>query len=144
MYLPIVSFVIAFAVAASFGPSVINMLRRLKFGQKILEDGPTWHMKKQNIPTMGGILFISAIAVAMLVCLILFGGADSGRWIFVLCMALAFGVIGFIDDMCKIKKARNKGLSAAGKFLLQLRPQRPYLRYPSQKQQHFHQGPLQR
>lgn len=120
MYAPIVSFVIAFALAAAFGPALIRMLRRLKFGQKILEDGPTWHLKKQNIPTMGGILFAGAIAVSMLVCLILFGGEDSGRWIFVLCMALAFGIIGSIDDMCKIKKERNKGLSAKGKFLLQL------------------------
>lgn len=120
MYAPIVSFAVAFIVAAAFGPALIRLLRRLKFGQKILEDGPTWHLEKQNIPTMGGILFIMAISVAMLVCLILFGGADSGRWIFVLCMALAFGAIGSIDDFCKIKNRRNKGLSAKAKFLLQL------------------------
>jgi len=120
MYTPIVSFVIAFVVAAAIGPSVIRILRKMKFGQKILEDGPTWHMKKQNITTMGGIIFMAAILVAMIVCLILFGGEDSGRWVFVLCMAFAFGGIGCIDDLCKIKNKRNKGLSAKAKFLLQL------------------------
>ncbi len=120
MYAPIISFAVAFAVAAALGPTLIRLLRRLKFGQKILEDGPTWHLKKQNIPTMGGVLFMTAITVAMLVCLILFGTSDSGRWIFVLCMAFAFGAIGSIDDFCKIKNSRNKGLSAKAKFLLQL------------------------
>ncbi len=120
MYTPIVSFAVAFIVATALGPTLIRLLRRLKFGQKILEDGPTWHLKKQNIPTMGGVLFIAAITIAMLICLILFGTSDSGRWIFVLCMAFAFGAIGSIDDFCKIKNSRNKGLSAKAKFLLQL------------------------
>lgn len=116
----IAAFAAAFAVSAALGPAVIRFLRRLKFGQKILEDGPTWHMKKQNIPTMGGILFISAIAAAMLLGVILFGGEHSSRWLFVLGMAVVYGAIGAVDDLCKIKKARNKGLSASAKFFLQL------------------------
>lgn len=36
----------------------------MKFGQKILEIGPKWHMNKQNIPTMGGFMFIIGIALA--------------------------------------------------------------------------------
>ena len=116
----IVAFAFAFAVSAALGPTVIRFLRKLKFGQKILEDGPTWHMKKQNIPTMGGILFIGAIAAALLLCVILFGGEHSGRWLFVVGMAVVFGLIGMIDDLCKIKNKRNKGLSAKAKFLLQL------------------------
>lgn len=116
----LVVFVIAFAVSAISGPIIIKTLRRLKFGQKILEDGPKWHLKKQNIPTMGGFIFFLAIVAAMAAALVIFGAEGSGRWLLVLAMATAFGVIGFIDDWSKIKKSQNKGLSARQKFLLQL------------------------
>ena len=116
----LVVFIIAFAVSALCGPVIIRTLRRLKFGQKILEDGPTWHLKKQNIPTMGGFIFFFGICAAMIVALIAFGTEGCGRWLLVLAMATAFGGIGFIDDWCKIRKKQNKGLSARQKFLLQL------------------------
>ena len=45
---------IAFVLAVLLAPVIIRKLRELKFGQKILEDGPTWHKSKQNTPTMGG------------------------------------------------------------------------------------------
>ena len=63
----LLSALLAFAVTALLGRPIINELRKLKFGQKILEIGPKWHMNKQNIPTMGGFMFIIGIAVAMLV-----------------------------------------------------------------------------
>ncbi len=116
----LVVFIIAFAVSAISGPFIIKTLRRLKFGQKILEDGPKWHLKKQNIPTMGGFIFFFAIVAAMAAALVVFGTEGCGRWLLVLAMATAFGVIGFIDDWSKIKKSQNKGLSAGQKFLLQL------------------------
>ncbi len=116
----LVVFVIAFAVSAISGPFIIRTLRRLKVGQKILEDGPTWHLKKQNIPTMGGFIFFLAIVAAMAVALIVFGTEGCGRWLLVLAMATAFGIIGFIDDWHKFRKSQNKGLSAGQKFLLQL------------------------
>lgn len=45
----------------------------MKFGQKILEIGPKWHMNKQNIPTMGGFMFIIGIALAVIL-----GGLITG------------------------------------------------------------------
>ena len=116
----LVVFIVAFAVSTISGPIVIRTLRRLKFGQKILEDGPKWHLKKQNIPTMGGFIFFFGIVAAMAVALIAFGTQGCERWLLVLAMATAFGAIGFIDDWSKIKKKQNKGLSAGQKFLLQL------------------------
>ena len=44
---------VAFVVAVLLAPIIIKKLRELKFGQKILEDGPNWHKGKQNTPTMG-------------------------------------------------------------------------------------------
>lgn len=64
---------IAFIVTAAIGPSVIRYLRKMKFGQKILEIGPKWHMNKQNIPTMGGFMFIIGIAAAVVI-----GGLVTG------------------------------------------------------------------
>ena len=60
----ILSFIVAFGVAAIVGQLLIPLLRRLKAGQSIRTDGPTWHMSKQGTPTMGGVMFILAIGIA--------------------------------------------------------------------------------
>lgn len=70
-WLPLAALVIAFAVTAAIGPRIITWLRKMKFGQKILEIGPKWHMNKQNIPTMGGFMFITGITISVLACGIL-------------------------------------------------------------------------
>ena len=116
----ILSFIVAFGVAVIAGQILIPVLRRLKAGQSIREDGPTWHMSKQGTPTMGGLMFILAVAVAIFV-----AGADlihRGYWnhIYVFLFALVFGVIGFIDDFQKLRHHANEGLTAPQKFLLQL------------------------
>ena len=109
----------AFAVAAAAGPAVIKTLRRLKFGQKILEDGPTWHMNKQNTPTMGGFIFIAGMAAAVAAVMFLNGFSDP-RPNTRSSVSLVFGAIGFVDDYTKVKKKRNKGLTAMQKLLLQI------------------------
>ncbi len=116
---------IAFAVTAIIGSPVIHWLRKMKFGQKILEIGPKWHMNKQNIPTMGGFMFMIGIAASMLIMGILTGqwkgGAHAtGNFFAVLLIALAYGLVGMVDDWAKIKKKQNAGLSAGQKLLLQV------------------------
>ena len=61
--------VIAFAITAALGKWMIPFLHKLKFGQTIREVGPSWHKNKQGTPTMGGLMFILGIAIAMIVCL---------------------------------------------------------------------------
>ena len=116
----ILSFIVAFGVAAIVGQLLIPLLRRLKAGQSIREDGPTWHMAKQGTPTMGGIMFILAIGAACLVA----GWEEilSGNYnhLYVFLFALVFGIIGMIDDFQKLRHHANEGLTAAQKFLLQL------------------------
>ncbi|MBQ6272940.1 MAG: phospho-N-acetylmuramoyl-pentapeptide-transferase [Oscillospiraceae bacterium] len=114
------AFVLAFLFATAFGRFYIPWLRRQKAGQQIKEIGPKWHMTKSGTPTMGGVMFILAVAF---VCLTLgFESMLHGNYvhIFVLLFALVFGAIGFLDDWEKIKKKQNLGLSAKVKFLLQL------------------------
>ena len=57
---------IAFIVMLLISPKGIKILHSLKFGQEVRDDGPQAHLKKQGTPTMGGILFLIAISVAIL------------------------------------------------------------------------------
>ncbi|MBE6972431.1 MAG: phospho-N-acetylmuramoyl-pentapeptide-transferase [Ruminococcaceae bacterium] len=116
----IVSFIVAFVVSAVLGKVLIPVLRALKAGQSIKEIGPTWHMSKQGTPTMGGLMFIAGIGVALIVAgwqLMLYGHVAH---LLVFLFALVFGVIGFVDDYEKVKHHHNTGLTAPQKFLLQL------------------------
>lgn len=112
--------VMAFITAVIVGRFYVPWLKKIKAGQEIKENGPTWHMSKSGTPTMGGVIFISACT---LVCLTVgFDSMRSGDYthIFVLLFALVFGAIGFLDDWEKLRKKQNLGLSAKAKFLLQL------------------------
>ena len=116
----ILSFIVAFGVAAIAGLILVPVLRKLKAGQMIRTDGPTWHMSKQGTPSMGGLMFILGIAVAALV-----AGAQAlkeghSAHLVVFLFALVFGIIGFIDDFQKLRHKANEGLTAPQKFLLQL------------------------
>ena len=116
----ILTLVVSFAVTAAAGKLLIPMLVKLKCGQSIKEIGPTWHMNKQGIPTMGGLMFIIGIGVAILI----FGwkGMLAGNFahLYVFVFALVFGIIGYIDDYQKVKHHQNTGLTSLQKFLLQL------------------------
>jgi phospho-N-acetylmuramoyl-pentapeptide-transferase len=112
--------VMAFITAVIVGKFYVPWLRKIKAGQEIKENGPTWHMSKSGTPTMGGVIFISSCT---LVCLTVgFESMRNGdfKHIFVLIFALVFGAIGFLDDWEKLRKKQNLGLSAKAKFLLQL------------------------
>ena len=58
--------VLGFVVSALLGIVLVPWLHKLKFGQTILDIGPSWHKKKQGTPTMGGIMFIIATIAALL------------------------------------------------------------------------------
>lgn len=116
--------VIALVLSVLFGIFIIPMLRRLKFGQEIREEGPAWHASKSGTPTMGGIIFIMSIIVT-LVAMFVWTASDrismgnTVDLVLVILLSLAFGAIGFIDDYIKVVKKRNLGLTAAQKFSLQ-------------------------
>ena len=98
----------------------IPFLMRIKMGQTILEIGPRWHKNKQGTPTMGGLFFIAAIFLSLLVFgipLVIRTGSSSFLKIFV--MMLLFGAVGFVDDFVKFVKKRNKGLTASQKLIFQ-------------------------
>jgi phospho-N-acetylmuramoyl-pentapeptide-transferase len=98
-----------------FGGKIIDMLRKLKIGQSIREDGPASHLKKSGTPTMGGIFIIISVIIAMI-----FWG-DLSNWTIWLTISafLAFGFIGFADDYLKVKRHNSAGLPAWIKLALQ-------------------------
>jgi phospho-N-acetylmuramoyl-pentapeptide-transferase len=109
-----------FAATVVAGLIAVPVLRRLKAGQSIREDGPRWHMKKQGTPTMGGITFIFGIAVACFT--VGMPNVQRGDYtaLFPLAFAVVYAAIGFIDDFEKLRKKQNLGLTSAQKFVLQL------------------------
>lgn len=117
--------IIGFIVAAVCGIYAIPLLKRLKFGQEIREEGPNWHQKKSGTPTMGGFIFIIGIVASLIVMTVtaLVTGVTEidlrGVALLVIIM-LAFGAIGFIDDYIKVILKRNLGLTAGQKFGLQI------------------------
>lgn len=116
----LVLFCAAFAVSVLLARPMIRKLHELKFGQKILEDGPTWHMKKQNTPTMGGVIFIIGTAFTVLCSVTRMISTHDSRPAAMLALSLGFAAIGFIDDWTKIRHRQNKGISAWQKLLLQI------------------------
>ena len=111
---------VAFVLTLALGRVIIPALRALKAGQAIREDGPTWHNSKAGTPTMGGLMFMAAA----LVCVVIFGfaGMRSGDFsaLYVLLLALCFGLVGFLDDFYKVKYKRNLGLTSMQKACLQM------------------------
>ncbi|MDQ1912989.1 phospho-N-acetylmuramoyl-pentapeptide-transferase [Paenibacillus sp. GD4] len=106
---------VAFLLAVIMGPLFIPLLRRLKFGQQIRTDGPQGHLKKAGTPTMGGIIIMLALAVA-----VLRFGEKNLETVILLVASLGYGFIGFLDDYIKILFKRSLGLTAKQKLLGQL------------------------
>jgi phospho-N-acetylmuramoyl-pentapeptide-transferase len=108
---------IAFIICLMVGPIIIPMLRVLKFGQNIREDGPQGHLKKAGTPTMGGLIFLAGIVGSSLLVSERPFSLEAATLLVVL---VGFGLIGFLDDFIKVAKKRSLGLRAYQKLLWQI------------------------
>ena len=135
----VIAAMVAFAVTAASGYIVIPYLRKLKFGQTILDIGPNWHKEKQGTPTMGGIMIIAGFLLSLAIGYF-YSAISGGRFaaelrdslrmttfIAGIVMALLMSAIGFMDDYIKVVKKRNLGLTARQKTLMQLLVAAAYL-----------------
>ncbi len=102
---------IAFAVSALFCPFYIALQRRRQFGQQVRADGPSRHLKKAGTPTAGGVVFLAAATVALLL-----RGNFSPRLWMALLLALGSALIGWLDDYAKMAHGRSLGLKARSKI----------------------------
>ncbi|KJR44304.1 Phospho-N-acetylmuramoyl-pentapeptide-transferase [Desulfosporosinus sp. I2] len=105
---------LAFIITLVLGPFLIPVLRILKFGQTVRDDGPKRHLKKAGTPTMGGLIFLVGIIVSAL-----FSAEQptSLEMVTLVGITLGYGLIGFIDDFIKVVMHRSLGLRAYQKLI---------------------------
>ena len=102
---------IAFVISVVIGPLLIRIRRRRQIGQQVRDDGPAHHLKKAGTPTAGGVIFLIAAGVALLI---------QGYFTPLLGMAalltMGSALIGWLDDYAKISRGRSLGLKARDKI----------------------------
>ncbi|MEB3226995.1 MAG: phospho-N-acetylmuramoyl-pentapeptide-transferase, partial [Synechocystis sp.] len=112
---PVIALGITALATALAGTQVVPLLRQLKAGQVIQEDGPQSHLKKAGTPTMGGIFFVpTAVAIAVV------STGFNPDVIAVALVTLAYMGIGWVDDWQILKYKSNKGLTPPQKLSLQV------------------------
>lgn len=109
----IYSILISCITGIIIGPFSIKMLKILKFGQNVREDGPRTHLKKSGTPTMGGVIIIISLITATLV----LNRSFNSDYAIAMITALGYGLIGLLDDSIKIVKKRSLGLKAYQKII---------------------------
>lgn len=119
----------ALCISALIGVVLIPFLKKLHFGQTILNIGPKWHKSKEGTPIMGGFMFIIGSLIATAVGFFLWhsnsktiGIADNTEMLKLLAgivFALLCSAIGFVDDYIKAIKKRNLGLNSKQKLIFQ-------------------------
>ncbi len=123
----LIAVLFSLAVTLIIAPLIIPGLKRMKLRQFIREEGPKTHQKKAGTPTMGGIIFIIATSITILVaplCLKKFFNLNleiDYRILGIIFFGfISYAAIGFLDDYLIVMKKQNTGLRAKTKFFLQL------------------------
>lgn len=111
---------LGFIFAIICGLIFIPFLKKINFRQHVSETIGERHQKKEGTPTMGGIIFIFPVLIALFL-LYLRGSIEiNHNLIIVLLVFLSYAVLGFIDDWLKVRYHNNQGLRISTKFLLQM------------------------
>jgi phospho-N-acetylmuramoyl-pentapeptide-transferase len=106
----------ALAITFIIGPWVIKRLKDISAVQQIRDDGPQTHIKKTGTPTMGGIIIIIGVLLAVLL-----WGDLANMYIRIMIFSLiGFGGVGLLDDYLKVVRKNYKGLRAGYKFGAQI------------------------
>jgi phospho-N-acetylmuramoyl-pentapeptide-transferase len=101
-----VSFIFTFVGTLASGVLIIPLLKRLKVGQTIREDGPASHLAKSGVPTIGGLIFIVPATVVLAVLAV-----RNFEILPPLLVILGFGTVGFTDDLLKVTRKSKDGLT---------------------------------
>ncbi len=109
------AFLIATAVSILWGKYFIRFMQAKQFGQVVRDDGPESHLKKAGTPTMGGVVILGSIVVALLFC----GNFTSIPLLVSLGVMCSYFGLGFLDDYYKVLKKNTDGVSPRAKLLWQ-------------------------
>ncbi len=111
---------LALVLAAIFTPLLRRWLLARSVGQRIRDDGPHMHKAKEGTATMGGIALLGAVVAAYLLAHIKTGIGPTRDGLMLIGLVVVFGVIGFLDDLLKVRNKRNLGLNKRAKFIAQV------------------------
>ena len=121
-YLYILIFALTFTATVVFEGRLIPALAK-RAKQPIYEEGPSWHMKKQGTPTMGGIGFVIPITLALIASSAYLLGSEDAYFANSLMITAIFAILNslivMIDDLTKLRHRKNAGLTPLQKLLLQ-------------------------
>jgi phospho-N-acetylmuramoyl-pentapeptide-transferase len=124
MKLVLIAIGLSLAMSILLTPLLIRLFTRQGFGHEIREDGPPSHRTKRGTPSMGGVAIVAGVWAgyvgAHLIGLAVGGDGPSVSGLLVLGLATSLGVVGFIDDLIKIRRARNLGLNKTAKTVGQI------------------------
>lgn len=115
----VMGLVIALLLTVVLMPVFIPLLKRMKFGQSIREEGPQSHMKKTGTPTMGGLVFLISIIITVLA-VAWYADLLTAKVLILLMVLFGYGLIGFLDDFIKVVVKRNLGLTSLQKLIAQI------------------------
>ena len=113
----VVIMLVSYVLTLVLGRLILPVLRALKAGQSVRDIGPVWHNNKAGTPLMGGTMFILSLTICLLG---MIHWMEDYTAFYVLGLSLCFGLVGFLDDFCKVKYKRDLGLTPIQKSLLQL------------------------
>ena len=111
----LLAFLLAAVISIIWGKRFILFMKKKQFGQMIRDDGPETHFKKAGTPTMGGIVIIGSIVIALCFC----GNFLSIPLLMTLAVAFSYFLLGFLDDYYKVLRKNTDGISAKGKLIWQ-------------------------
>lgn len=115
---------LGFVISVIIGFILIPLLRKLQFTQKINTLINERHMKKQGTPTLGGLIFILPVIVALILLYIRGSISISHNLVILVFVFLSYAALGFLDDYLKLKRedkiSGNEGLKSWQKFILQV------------------------
>lgn len=112
----VIAGIIALTFTLFFTPLFVRGFRRLQWGQFVREDGPKSHHAKRGTPTMGGIVFLLAVAVAYFGAKLIMQDEPSASALLILLLSAGCGLVGFIDDLAKTRKQQSLGLGGWAKI----------------------------
>ncbi len=116
----ILGLMIGFFLAVILGLFIIPWLKKLKFKQNISKFLEFRHKDKQGTPTIGGLIFIIPTLITMVI-LYLRGSLEITPGILIILFVFtSYAILGFVDDLKKIKEGNNKGLSIITKLIIQI------------------------
>ncbi len=116
----LVAALVALTISLLGTPAAIRLLTQRGYGQLIRDDGPTTHHTKRGTPTMGGTVIIAATLAGYLVAHLVTLSGPTASGLLVLLLMTGLGAVGFVDDLIKIRRQRNLGLSKTTKMVGQL------------------------